>query len=133
MRAIALFVFILSMTVSCCRNSMEMKCPDIVPFPQEMSLASGTFCVAGADISLASDLDSLSKAYIHSFAAHLSKVTGVAQGEGRGKISFRIDKSIQSSDSCVFFRKNQSYSIEVSRKRVLVKAGCLNGFVYAGQ
>ena len=133
MRAIALFVFILSMTVSCCRNSMEMKCPDIVPFPQEMSLASGTFCVAGADISLASDLDSLSKAYIHSFASHLSKVTGVAQGEGRGKISLRVDKSKQPSDSCVFFRKNQSYSIEVSRKRVLVKAGCLNGFVYAIQ
>ncbi|MBE6237835.1 MAG: hypothetical protein E7116_06760 [Bacteroidales bacterium] len=133
MRAITLFCFVMAMTISCCRNSDLSICPDIVPFPQEMTLSRGTFDVAGASIIVSEELDGLSKKYIADFASHLSEITGVKEGTSRNRIVFMREESMQPSCDSTFFKVDQSYSIDISRRSVLVKAGSMNGFVYAVQ
>lgn len=133
MRTFVLMLFTFAMTVSCCRDCELSYSPDIIPYPQEISLKGGTVDVSGAAICMAEDLDSLSKEYIDAFASDLSKVTAVEQGTGRSRICFRMDDSVPSADTIPFFKENQNYSIEISGRRILVKAGGLNGFIYAVQ
>lgn len=133
MRAITLILLALSLAVSCSSDSSELQYPEIVPFPQEIHLDRGTFSVAGATVEISSDIDSLSADYIESFAAHLSEVTSHAEGTGNGRICFILNDSEQFSGLDFFDRMGQAYSIEVTRRKVMVKACSLNGFVYAVQ
>ena len=98
---------------------------NVVPYPNEVQIKSGEFCVAGADVKYDAAADERTKALIEAFAQQLSLVTGVesAMSEDNGEIAFILDAEMP----------HEAYTLNVTKKGVEVKASGLNGFNYAIQ
>ena len=94
MKRIFLLLTIIA-AASCCQEKQTL---DIVPYPNEVNLKSGSIDIAGLSFNYSSDLDVASKAYIESFADQLSLATGklsvVSEGKGADGFSFILDQSI---------------------------------------
>ena len=104
------------------------KVPEIhiIPQPQQVSLQSGVFKVAGAPVSF-EGIDARTKAAVMDFATQLTRTTGkpspvaeMLQGTG---FCFVADPTLAS----------EAYTIDVTSKAVKVVAADFNGFFYALQ
>ena len=98
---------------------------NVVPYPNEVQVKSGEFCVAGAGIRHDAAVDARTKTLIEAFAQQLSLVTGAesAVSEDNGEIAFILDAEMP----------HEAYTLNVTKKGVEVKASGLNGFNYAIQ
>ncbi|MBO5816255.1 MAG: family 20 glycosylhydrolase [Bacteroidales bacterium] len=98
---------------------------NVVPYPNEVQIKSGEFCVAGAGIKYDAAADERTKALIEAFAQQLSLVTGTesAVSEANGEIAFILDAEMP----------HEAYTLNVTKKGVEIKASGLNGFNYAIQ
>ena len=98
---------------------------NVVPYPNEVEVKSGEFCVAGAGFKYDTAADERTKALIDAFAQQLSLVTGVesAVSETTGDISFILSADMP----------HEAYKLNVTKKGAEVKASSLNGFNYAIQ
>ena len=98
---------------------------NVVPYPNEVQIKSGEFCVAGADVKYDAAADERTKSLIDAFTQQLSLVTGVesAVSETNGEIAFILDAEMP----------HEAYTLNVTKKGVEVKASGLNGFNYAIQ
>ena len=111
--------------VSCVCNKQATI--NVVPYPNEVQPKCGIFDAAGAPFHYQAELDDRSEALIRGFAGQLSLATGkessVQEGKSCKGFVFILDHNIQP----------EAYEINVSPKRVKVKASGLNGFNYAIQ
>ena len=98
---------------------------NVVPYPNEVQVKPGGFCVAGADVKYDAAADERTKSLIDAFAQQLSLVTGAesAVSETNGEIAFILDAEMP----------HEAYTLNVTKKGVEVKASGLNGFNYAIQ
>ena len=98
---------------------------NVVPYPNEVQIKSGEFCVAGADVKYDAAADERTKALIEAFAQQLSLVTGAesAVSEDNGEIAFILDAEMP----------HEAYTLNVTKNGIEVKASSLNGFNYAIQ
>ena len=103
----------------------DVQTINVVPYPNEVQMKSGEFCVAGADVKYDAAADERTKALIEAFAQQLSLVTGAesAVSEDNGEIAFILDAEMP----------HEAYTLNVTKKGVEVKASGLNGFNYAIQ
>ena len=103
----------------------DVQTINVVPYPNEVQMKSGKFCVAGADVKYDAAADERTKALIEAFAQQLSLVTGAesAVSEDNGEIAFILDAEMP----------HEAYTLNVTKKGVEVKASGLNGFNYAIQ
>ena len=103
----------------------DVQTINVVPYPNEVQVKSGAFCVAGADVKYDAAADERTKALIEAFAQQLSLVTGAesAVSEDNGEIEFILDAEMP----------HEAYTLNVTKKGVEVKASGLNGFNYAIQ
>ena len=58
---------------------------NVVPHPNEVTVKSGEFCVAGADVAYSAGCDELTQNLINAFAQQLTLVTGVESAVTEGK------------------------------------------------
>ena len=98
---------------------------NVVPYPNDVQVKPGGFCVAGAGVKYDAAADERTKSLIDAFAQQLSLVTGVesAVSETNGEIAFILDAEMP----------HEAYTLNVTKKGVEVKASGLNGFNYAIQ
>ena len=98
---------------------------NVVPYPNEVQIKSGEFCVAGSDVKYDAAADERTKALIEAFAQQLSLVTGAESvvSEDNGEIAFILDAEMP----------HEAYTLNVTKNGVEVKASGLNGFNYAIQ
>ena len=100
---------------------------NVVPYPNEVQVSSGTFCVAGASVRYGTAVDERTKALLDSFAHQLSLVTGtestIYEGEAGDGFTFVLSKGMP----------HEAYTLNVTKNGVEVKASGLNGFNYAIQ
>ena len=115
--------------ISACGTSEVSPFPDIIPYPQHVEMRAGSFDVSSAKLVYDEDLDSLTIAYLEGFDDHLAEVT--SRTTCRRRIVFSLDPSLAISGNPL--GKQESYTIEVSPRNILVKAAGHNGFVYAVQ
>lgn len=103
----------------------DVQTINVVPYPNEVQMKSGEFCVAGTDVKYDAAADERTKALIEAFAQQLSLVTGAesAVSEDNGEIAFILDAEMP----------HEAYTLNVTKKGVEVKASGLNGFNYAIQ
>ena len=105
----------------------DVQTINVVPYPNEVQVKSGEFCVAGADVRYGTAVDEKTKAVLDAFAHQLSLVTGVEsavyEGEAGEGFSFILSADMP----------HEAYTLNVTRKGVEVKASGLNGFNYAIQ
>lgn len=121
MKTLYLTLIALFAVVSCCTGVVNEQISDIVPYPQDVEMGKGIFCAKGAKVTYSGDMDSLSRSYVMTFADRLSAVSGKSGSNAR--IVFSEDSSL----------KPEQYVLEVTPRKVSVKASGLNGFVYAVQ
>ena len=115
--------------ISACGTSEVSPFPDIIPYPQHVEMHAGSFDVSSAKLVYDENLDSLTIAYLEGFDDHLAEVT--SRTTCRRRIVFSLDPSLAISGNPL--GKQESYTIEVSPRNILVKAAGHNGFVYAVQ
>ena len=98
---------------------------NVVPYPNDVQVKPGGFCVAGAGVKYDAAADERTKSLIDAFVQQLSLVTGVesAVSETNGEIAFILDAEMP----------HEAYTLNVTKKGVEVKASGLNGFNYAIQ
>ena len=108
-------------------TSADVKDITVIPYPNELTIKSGSFDAAGADISYDAEFEAYAKDAIVSFAEQLSKTSGKTSATAEGS----------SSAGFVFVHNpelaKEAYSIEVSRKAAVIEASSLNGVIYAIQ
>ena len=111
------------LAASCAPKDVQII--NVVPYPNEVEVKSGEFCVAGAGVKYDAAADERAKALIEAFAQQLSLVTGAesAVSEDNGEIAFILDAEMP----------HEAYTLNVTKKGVEVKASGLNGFNYAIQ
>ena len=113
-----------------CSSPEEQKTAgtlDVVPHPNEVTVAEGSFNAAGASVYYGEDLDERSKAVVEKFA---NKLFLISEGEGQ-LISGTSEKGFvfQMDNSLA----HEEYTIDINSDKVTVKASGLNGFNYAIQ
>ncbi len=100
---------------------------NVIPYPNEVEIKSGAFRVSGAGMHCSADFDEAAKSVVSKFAEQLSLVTGreslVDGDEASEGFIFRHDPTMA----------EESYSLAISRKSVVVKASSLRGVNYAVQ
>ena len=100
---------------------------NIVPYPNDVKVKKGTFCIKGAKVSYDAAMDAPTVDIVKNFAQTLTQVTGVKSSVRKG-----------SSRTGIVFVKNSSvaseaYVLDVTTKAVRVEASDLRGFNYAIQ
>ena len=97
---------------------------DVVPYPNEVRLRSGSFDIAGVTFHLDENLPEYAVSAVADFARQLSKVTGkesaIVSGPSRTGVVLIVDPSL----------KNEEYHLDTSLKAIVLKASGLNGFLY---
>ncbi|MCI6492577.1 MAG: beta-N-acetylhexosaminidase [Bacteroidales bacterium] len=100
---------------------------DIIPYPEDVTIRSGSFNAAGATFHCDPLMDEASRNVASKFAARLSEASGkpseVIEGRARAGFNFIVDNTM----------RQEEYSLSISRKAVEIKASDLNGFNYAIQ
>ncbi len=124
MKNILLSAIIILSFLSCTRTETVIN---VVPYPAEVSMGSGSCQVAGAVFHIDEKADALSEAAVRRFAETLSATTGaesqVVKGTASTGFTFSIDQNLP----------KEAYRLKVGRKGVKVEASGLNGFIYAIQ
>ena len=124
------FILALAATLACSnpkKQNIIHQSLDIVPYPNEVTLHEGSFDSSDASVYYEEGLDERSKAVISKFAEQLF-LTSSSEGQlltgsaDRGYV-FIMDNSLALEE----------YTIRISKDKVTVKAGGLNGFNYAIQ
>ena len=96
-----LLIIIAFIVLSCdASRSGDVLCPDIIPFPNEIEMGTGTCCVKGAEVICSDNLDTLTSRYLADFAAQLSEIAG--QQNSRTKIVFERSSSFSIMFSICF-------------------------------
>ena len=123
MKKILIILPVLLAAAACAPKDVQTI--NVVPYPNEVQVKSGTFCVAGADVKYDAAADERTKALIEAFAQQLSLVTGAesAVSEANAEIAFILDAEMP----------HEAYTLNVTKNGVEVKASGLNGFNYAIQ
>ena len=111
--------------ISC--STTEVKTINVVPYPNEVTVKTGSFDICGADFHYDTKLDEATQNVIKSFACQLSLVTGqlsnaTAGLSGKG-VKFVYEPSMG----------KEAYSLNISKNSVKVKASTLSGVNYAIQ
>ncbi len=123
MKRLFLLLAIIVLTVSC----QEKRQINVVPYPNDVVIRSGSINVAGLPFLCDDGLDDASKAYIEAFAGQLSLACGVESAVSEDKsgqgFTFSSNPGLE----------REAYRLTVNRKGVRVEASALNGFVYAVQ
>lgn len=101
----------------------------IIPYPNDIEVVEGTFCVAGSNFYCDPAIDQATQSLITKLYDQVVLISNnttsnfeVSSKTGRGVI-FKLDKTIAP----------EAYQLRVTEKRVVVKASNLNGFNYAIQ
>lgn len=123
MKKILIILPVLLAAAACAPKDVQTI--NVVPYPNEVQVKSGAFCVAGADVKYDAAADERTKALIEAFAQQLSLVTGAesAVSEANAEIAFILDAEMP----------HEAYTLNVTKNGVEVKASGLNGFNYAIQ
>lgn len=118
-------LFFLSLLLSACTSAPKaLEC--ITPQPQHAVQYDGSLCIKGASISVSSDMDAPSVAAVERFAKKLENATGFEHKVSTGRratIEFAVNPELA----------EEAYTIDVTSRKVYVKASALNGFIYAIQ
>ena len=126
MKYLRLFMTAVIMTAIMVTAEAKSKV-EIVPYPNEIAVGSGTFDAKGADVTYDAVLDEAIVNVIRTFAQNLSFVSGAENTVSAGK----------SEKGFVFIYNpevpSEAYTLEVTRKSVRVEASGLRGFNYAVQ
>ena len=93
----------------------------VIPMPDQVTLADGTFNVKGAAIHFDDDLDEASMAAVLRFVEALETATGAQTCWAEGGMEFRNNPNLAP----------EQYVIDIRPDGVDVEASALNGFVYA--
>ena len=100
---------------------------NVVPYPDDVQLAAGTFEAAGAGFHIDASINQQTKGIIERFAGQLSLTSGkenaINEGKGNNGFIFIYDGKMPA----------EAYQIKVSETAVKVYASALNGFNYAIQ
>lgn len=124
MRKILFLSAFFAAMISCTRTDNSIN---VVPYPQEVTMKTGTFNAAGADFSYDEGMDEASVEIVRKLAGQLSLVTGkdsrVTCGKPGNGFSFVLSDDLP----------EEAYRLDVSRKRAVVEASSLRGFNYAIQ
>ena len=125
MKKILIILSVLLAATACAPKDVQTI--NVVPYPNEVQVKSGAFCVAGADVRYDAAADEMTKTLLNAFAQQLSLVTGtesaVYEGEAGAGFSFILAADMP----------HEAYTLNVTKKRVEVRASGLNGFNYAIQ
>ena len=100
---------------------------NVVPYPNEVNIKSGSFDAAGAEFHYAPELDEASINIIEGLAGQLSLVSGknsTVDADG-SRDGFIFTVNLQLAE--------EAYRLNISRKAVCVEASSLRGFNYAVQ
>ena len=116
------FIAAIAAAVLSCTNAGDNTI-NVVPYPNEVSIQSGTFDAAGAAFQCSEDIDEASANAIAAFADQLSTVSGIKDAGTGNCFTFTVDSSLP----------EEAYTLNISRKNVQVKAASLRGFNYAIQ
>ena len=99
----------------------------VVPYPNDVQLNEGTFCIKGAKVAYDAAMDAPAVDIVKNFAQTLTQVTGatssVRKGSAKSGVVFVHNPSIAS----------EAYLLDVTPKGVRVEASDLRGFNYAVQ
>lgn len=125
MKKTAIILAIAAALMSC--GTTEDKTINVVPYPNEVTVTSGTFDACGAGFHYSADFDETTKDIIRGFAGQLSLVSGCAnaveEGCGCKGFIFTYDPEVA----------EEAYEIKISRRAVKVRASSLRGVNYAVQ
>ena len=115
------------LAVACSVEQRPNGVQNVVPYPNQVEHADGHFNVAGASVSYDTCLDEATVNVIKSFAARLSRITGVESAVSAGSqdagFVFAYDESVPA----------EAYILDVTPEGVRVEASDLRGFNYAVQ
>ena len=106
------------LAVACARKPQEFH---VIPMPADVSLAEGSYSVAGKAFFMDPHLDDASSAAIWRFKDALEVATGRVNPLGKDGIQFLVNPNLGA----------EQYAINVNGNGVVVEASALNGFVYA--
>ena len=125
MKKTLIILSVLLAAVACAPKDVQTI--NVVPYPNEVNVKSGEFCVAGAEVAYSAACDELTKNLVDAFAQQLTLVTGVeskvTEGKAASGFTFTLAENIP----------HEAYTLNVTKKGVEVKASGLNGFNYAIQ
>ena len=100
---------------------------NVVPYPNDVQMKDGNFCIKGAKVSYDADMDAPTVDIVKNFAQTLIQVTGakssVRKGTAKSGVVFVHNPSIAS----------EAYVLDVTPNVVRVEASDLRGFNYAIQ
>ena len=119
MKRIPIFFAALALLSACAKPQPQAF--SVIPYPNEVSLAEGTFNVKGTAISVDPAMDQASRAAVQRFVQALETATGVKTKQADGGIRFVLNASLAP----------EQYVLDIQPKSVCVEASALNGFVYA--
>ena len=122
----SIFLAAITAAVISCSTAVEEHI-SVVPYPNEVSIKSGTFNAAGADIRFPADLDEGSQNVIKTFADQLALVTGQASTLNG------TDASTSFNFLCDASMPEEAYTLSVNKNTATIKASSLRGFNYAVQ
>ena len=117
-----LSILALSFAVAC--SSEKQPQPfSVIPMPNDVTLAEGSFNVAGAQVSYDENVDARTKNAIDGFAQTLTTVTGKPMNGKNGAIRFGLNPNLGAEE----------YFLQVRPDGVNVEASASGGFFYAIQ
>ena len=113
----------IALAVACSENKQPQPF-SVIPMPNDVTLAEGSFNVAGALVSYDEGLDEASAKAIDRFVQTLMTVTGKPMnGKGDGMIRFALNPNLGAEE----------YFLKVTTAGVDVEASAFGGFFYAIQ
>ena len=119
-----LLTLLAAVLVLSCRENGQPQPFSVIPMPNDVTLAEGSFNVAGALVSVDDNLDEASAKAVKAFSETLETVTGKPMtGKRGGVIRFGLNPNMGTEE----------YFLQVKPDGVNVEASAFGGFFYAIQ
>ena len=119
-----LLTLLAAVLVLSCRENGQPQPFSVIPMPNDVTLAEGSFNVAGALVSVDENLDEASAKAVKAFSETLETVTGKPMtGKRGGVIRFGLNPNMGTEE----------YFLQVKPDGVNVEASAFGGFFYAIQ
>ena len=123
MKRTLLTLVTIALAVACSENKQPQPF-SVIPMPNDVTLAEGSFNVAGAPVTCDENLDEASAKAVQGFVNTLETVTGKAGKNGKnGGIHFGLNPNLGAEE----------YFLQVKPDGVKVEASAFGGFFYAIQ
>ncbi|MBR5018436.1 MAG: family 20 glycosylhydrolase, partial [Bacteroidales bacterium] len=106
-----------------CRENKQPQPFSVIPMPNDVTLAEGTFDVAGAAVTWDGNLDAASAKAVDGFVQTLQTVTGKSMKSKKRPIHFGLNPNLGAEE----------YFLQVKPDGVDVEASAFGGFFYAIQ